>query len=162
MQNRLVAVRVAVWVAVSAACLASLSSAWAQAGAIAVVVNDKNPVTNVSIAELRRLFAGEKRSWTGGQPVILFVRTPGCPERLLLLRLLDMSESEYKRYWTAQVFRGEATAEPVALFSNGMQKEALAAFPGAVALVTLRDVKPGMKVIKVDGRFPAEPGYVLH
>jgi len=170
MQNILIAVRVAlrfgvriaVWGAVSAATLAGLSSALAQTGTVAVVVNDKNPVTNVSIAELRRLFAGEKRSWAGGQPVILFVRTSGARERVVLLRLLDMSESEYKRYWAAQVFRGEATAEPVALFSNGMQKEALAAFPGAVALVTLQDVKPGMKVVKVDGRFPDEPGYALH
>jgi hypothetical protein len=73
--------------------------------------------------------------------------------------MLDMSESEYKQYWTAQVFRGEVLAEPVALFSNGMQKEALAAFPGAVALVNSEDVKPGMKIVKVDGHLPREPAY---
>ena len=73
-----------------------------------------------------------------------------------------MSDKEYKTYWTAQVFRGEALSEPVALFSNGMQKEALAAYPGAVALVNLQDVKTGMKVVKVDGHMPGEAAYPLH
>jgi hypothetical protein len=73
-----------------------------------------------------------------------------------------MSDSGYKQYWTAQVFRGEAQAEPVALFSNGMQKEALAVYPGAVALVNSQDVKPGMKVVRVDGHVPGEAGYPLN
>jgi hypothetical protein len=60
------------------------------------------------------------------------------------------------------VFRGEAQAEPVALFSNGMQKEALAAFPVAVVLVNFQDVKPSMKVVKVDGHSRGEPGYPLN
>jgi ABC-type phosphate transport system substrate-binding protein len=153
---------IVVWVAIALAGLAGLSSAVAQTGAVAVVVSEKNPVTNVSTPELRKLFAGEKRFWTGGLPVKLFVRAPEAHERAVLLKLLGMSESEYKQYWTAQVFRGEAQAEPVALFSNGMQKEALAVYPGAVALVSFQDIKPGMKVVKVDGHLPGEPGYPLH
>ena len=73
-----------------------------------------------------------------------------------------MSESNYKEYWTAQVFRGEAQAQPVALFSNGMQKEAVALYRGAVTLVNSQDVKPGMKVVRVDGHMPGEAGYPLN
>lgn len=133
----------------------------AQAIGVAVVVNEKNPVENLSKAELRNIFDGEKRSWPGGLPIKLFVRAPDCRERDALLKLLDMSESDYKKYWTAKVFRGEAQAEPVALFSNGMQREAVLLYPGAVALVSLQDVKPGMKIVKVDGRKPDEAGYPL-
>jgi len=158
MQTKLIVV----WVAISLAVLAGFSSAVAQTGAVAVVVSEKNPVTNVSTPELRKLFAGEKHFWTGGLPVKLFVRAPEAHERVALLKLLGMSESEYKHYWTAQVFRGEAQAEPVALFSNGMQKEALVVYPGAVALVSFQDVKPGMKVVRVDGHLPGEPGYPLN
>jgi hypothetical protein len=43
-----------------------------------------------------------------------------------------------------------------------MQKEALRLFPGAISLVNARDVKPGMKVLKVDGLLPNTPGYALH
>jgi ABC-type phosphate transport system substrate-binding protein len=145
-------------------CLASLASlqvAAAQTGDVAVVVNDRNPVTKISKIELRNIFAGEERSWSAGVPIRIFVRAPGTRERAALLKLLDMTEGEYKQYWTAQVFRGEAQAEPIALPSNGMQREAVVAYPGAVALVELQDVKAGMKVLRVEGRMPGEAGYAL-
>jgi phosphate transport system substrate-binding protein len=162
MRAKLILVRVGIWAAISLAAMTGPSSAFAQTVAVAVVVNEKNPVTNLSIQELRKLFAGEKHAWAGGLPVKIFVRAPNTRERAVLLRLLSVSESEYKKYWTAQVFRGEAQAEPITLPSNGMQKEALAAFPGAVALVSFQDVKPGMKVVKVDGHLPGESGYPLN
>jgi len=134
----------------------------AQEQGVAVVVNPKNPVSDITKSELRKIFAGEKRTWPGGLSIKLIVRVPGSYERVVLLRLLGMSESEYKQHWISQVFHGEAQAEPVALFSNGMQKEAIAAFPGAIALVALGDVKPGMKVLKVDGLLPDAAAYPLH
>jgi len=157
MHTKLSVALVAIWLAG----LGGVVAAVAQTDDVAVVVSEKNPVTNVTKPELRRIFAGEKRSWAGGQPIRLFVRAPGAHERAVLLKLLDMSESEYKKYWAAQVFRGEAQAEPVALFSNGMQKEALTTFPGAIALVNFQDVKPGMKIVKVDGHSPTEREYPL-
>jgi phosphate transport system substrate-binding protein len=140
---------------------ALVQTSLAQDQDVAVVVNPKNPINNVTRSDLRKIFAGEKRTWSGGVSVKLFVRVPGSYERVVLLRILGMSESEYKQYWTAQVFHGEAQAEPVALFSNGMQKEAIIAFPGAIALMALQDVKSSMKVVKVDGHLPGEPGYPL-
>ena len=55
MQTKLIVTRVVVlWVAVSLASVTGLSSALSQSGFAAVVVNDKNPVTNVTISELRK------------------------------------------------------------------------------------------------------------
>src|SRR5260370_16660691 len=153
---------IVVWVAISLAGVSRCPTAAAQSGAVAVVVNEKNPVTNLSTSELRKLFAGEKHSWTGGVPVRLFVRAPGAYERVVLLKLLGMSESAYKQYWTAQVFRGEAQNEPLALFSNGMQKEALPVYPGAVALVIVQDVNPPMNLVRLAGHFPAQTRNPLH
>ena len=128
---------------------------------VAVVINPSNPTVNVTTSELRKIFAGEKRSWERGLRIKLIVRSPGCYERLALLKLLGMSESEYKQYWAAQIFRGEADSEPFAAPSVGMQKEAMTVFPGSISLVNLQDVKPGMKILKVDGRLPGAPGYTL-
>ena len=129
---------------------------------VAVVVNPKNPVSNLTMSELRKVFAGEKRTWAGGLSIKIITRAPGSYERVVLLRLLRMNETEYRQYWVAQVFHGEAQADPAALFSNGMQKEAIVVFPGAIALVDPVDVKPGMKVLRVDGHLPSEPGYPVH
>jgi hypothetical protein len=45
-----------------------------------------------------------------------------------------------------------------------MVKEAAAVLPGAISLLDARDIKTNMilKVIKVDGHLPGEPGYPLH
>jgi periplasmic binding family protein len=145
--------------------VASLLSSWpalAQKEDFAVVVNANNPVTNLSEAEVRNLFAGEKHSWPGGAPVKPFVRAPGTGERAAVLKLLGMSESEYKQHWISQVFRGDAQTEPQILPSNGMQKEAVASFSGGIALMNSQDVKPGMKVVRVNKHLPGEPGYPLH
>lgn len=133
----------------------------AQSGTVAVVVGDRNPTTNLRTSELRKIFAGEKRTWSNGIAIKIFVRGPGTRERDALLDLLKMTEREYRQYWVAQVFRGEAQSEPIMLPSNGMQREAVLAYPGAVELVNMEDVKSGMKVVKVDGRVPGEIGYAL-
>jgi len=148
----------------SLSALLSVGAAHAQTTDIAVIVHPSNAVANISSADLRKIFAGQKHSWPGGIPIKVIVRGPGCHERLVLLKLLGISESEYKQYWSAQVFRGEADAEPVAVPSFGMTKEAVLALPGSISLVESQSVKPGMnmKIVKVDGRLPGEPGYPLH
>jgi ABC-type phosphate transport system substrate-binding protein len=158
MRIKLITVLGLTWLASSAL----MPIAIAQTAGVAVVVNEKNPITQLRSSELRQIFAGEKRSWAGGIPIKIFVRAPGANERVALLRLMGMTEDEYRKYWASQVFRGEAQTEPIALFSNGMQREALLAYPGAVALVNAQDVRPPMKVVKVDGRIPGETGYPLN
>src|ERR1700684_1336476 len=92
-----------------------IQTSLAQNQNVAVVVNPKNPVSNLSGSELRKIFAGEKRTWTGGLTIKIITRVPGSYEHVVLLRVLRMNEIEYKHYWIAQVFHGEAQAEPAAL-----------------------------------------------
>jgi hypothetical protein len=75
--------------------------------------------------------------------------------------VLKMSESEYKAFWVKKVYSGESQREPLALFSNGMQLEAVRAEKGGIALVSLQDLHQGVKVLKVNGRLPGTPGYTL-
>lgn len=135
--------------------------AFAQSGSIAVVVNTQNPLSTVSVGELRKVFVGEKRYWSGGNGVKLFTRMPGSAEHDALLKLVGMSETEYKQYWTSRIYQGEAQGAPIALPSAGMQREAITTYAGAIALVDAADVKPGMKVLKVEGKMPGEEGYPL-
>lgn len=142
--------------------LASIAPCSAQASDVAAVVNVANPVGSVSAGQLRKIFAGDQRSWPNGHPVRLIVRAPGSHERQALLKLLHMSETQYKDHWSEKVFHGEADSEPVLVLSVGMQMEALRVYPDAITLVDVHDIKPMMKVLRVDGRFPGEIGYPVH
>lgn len=132
------------------------------ASEVAVIVNPANKTESISLAELRKIFSGEKLSWSGGVAVAAFVRAPGTHERdLLLSRVLHMSESDYKAHWVKQIYSGESQREPLALVSNGMQLEAVRAEKGGIALINLQDVHSGVKVLKVDGHLPGSPEYPL-
>ena len=142
--------------------LALANRAAAQPRSVAVAVSPMNPASNLTLGELRKIFSGEKRTWQDGSRVKLFSRASGTIERTTLLKLLGKSETEYKQYWTGKIYQGDADAEPMVLPSNGMQREALTAYPGAITLVDSADVKLGMKILKVDGKMPEEEGYPLH
>lgn len=144
-------------------CLAAQDKKLPRENDMAVIVNPGNPVDSISSTELRKIFSGQKQSWPGGLAVDLFVRAPEARERdVLLNEVLKMSESEYKAFWVKKVYSGESQREPLALFSNGMQLEAIRAEKGGIALVSLQDVHQGVKVLKINGRLPGTPGYTLH
>jgi hypothetical protein len=135
------------------------TAAFGQNADVAVVVNPSNPIAEVSIVDLKKMFAGQKQSWPGNIAVRLIVRSAGSRERQALLRLLGMSEQDYKQYWTTLVFRGEAQSEPLTAPSNSVERQAVNTLPGAIALMAAGDAKTGMKVIKVDGHLPGEAEY---
>jgi hypothetical protein len=72
-----------------------------------------------------------------------------------------MTESEYKQHWVKKVYSGEAQHEPLTVFSNGMQLEAVRVEKGGIALINSADVRQGVKVLKVEGQLPGASGYPL-
>lgn len=129
---------------------------------VAVIVNPANPANSISSAELRTIFSGEKIAWNGSLAVVPFVRNGKVHERHVLLDLiLRMSETGYHDYWLRKTRAGSSIGEPLGLYSNGMQLEAVRSHKGGIALIKAMDVKAGVKVIKVDGLLPGNPGYPL-
>lgn len=130
---------------------------------IAVVVNPDTPVDDLSLADVRKVFLGERQYWSSKLPVLLLIRAPAARERDVVLRVIyQMSEPQYKQYWIAKIFRAEAAAPPKIVYSNDVQLDLVAAIPGAIAFVDARNVRPGLKVLRIDGHLPGERDYPLH
>lgn len=131
-------------------------------GDVAVVVNDDTPVTDLSLAEVRKVFLGERQYWSAKLPVVLLVRAPVARERDVVLRVIyQMTEAQFKQYWVAKIFRAEVTSPPKIVYSNDMQYDLVTAMPGAIAFVDSRNVRPGVKVVRVDGMLPGDKKYPL-
>jgi hypothetical protein len=129
---------------------------------IAVVVNADTPVTDLSLSEVRKVLLGERQYWNSKLPVVLLIRAPVARERDVVLRVIyQMSEAQFKQYWVAKIFRAEAASPPRIVYSNDMQYELLTALPGAIAFVDSRNVRPGVKVLRVDGHLPGDKDYPL-
>lgn len=129
---------------------------------IAVIVNGENPVDQLSLTELQRIVLGERRSWSARIPVVLMMRNEESRERILLLqKACHMTDAEYHQYWTGKIFRGEVTSEPVALPSVGTALNFVSSIKGGISFVDSASVRPGIKVMRIDGRLPGEQGYPL-
>jgi hypothetical protein len=129
---------------------------------VAIVVHPDTPVNNLTLAEVRKVFLGERQYWNANIPVVLLIRAPVARERDVVLKTIyQMSESQFKQYWIAKIFRAESATAPKVVYSNDMANELATAIPGAIAFIDVREVRPGTKVIRVDGRLPGEPGYPL-
>ena len=129
---------------------------------VAVVVQADTPVSNLSLSEVRKIFLGDRQYWSANMPVVLLIRAPVARERDVVLKVIyQMSESQFKQYWIAKIFRAESASAPKVVYSNDMANELVMALPGAIAFIDSRDVKPGTKVVRVDGHLPGETGYPL-
>jgi hypothetical protein len=143
--------------------LHSASIAQTSRGAdIAVVVNADTPVSDLGLSEVRKVLLGERQYWNSKLPVVLLIRAPVARERDVVLRVIyQMSEAQFKQYWVAKIFRAEASTPPRIVYSSDMQYELLTALPGAIAFVDSRNVRPGVKVLRVDGHMPGDKDYPL-
>ena len=143
--------------------LAALARGLAAVGDIAIIVRPDVPVDNLTFSELRKVLLGDRQFWTSNVRVTLLVRAPGAREREVVLKIIyQMSESQFRQYWIAKVFRAEAASGPRIVYSNEMAAELTSAIPGAVAFVEASQVPKGLKVLKINGLLPGEKGYPLH
>ena len=142
--------------------LQSLDAQGQHDSGVAVVVHPDVPVTNMTLEEVRRVFLGDRQYWNAKLPVVLLVRAPVAHERDVVLRVIyEMSEVQFKRYWIAKIFRAESATPPKIVYSSDMTNELTAAIPGAIAFLDSHDVRQGVKVVRVDGHLPGDPGYPL-
>jgi len=129
---------------------------------IAVVVNPDTPISNLSLADVRKVFLGDRQYWSTNVPVVLLIRAPVARERDVVLKIIyQMSESQFKQYWIAKIFRAESASAPKVVYSNDMANELVSAIAGAIAFIDAREVHSGTKILRVDGKMPGDPGYPL-
>jgi phosphate transport system substrate-binding protein len=129
---------------------------------IAIVVNRNNPLSEISLADLRRVFRGQRTRWSNGRRVTLVMRDAGAPERDALIQsLYGLDEAQYRRTFLQAVFSGEAPEAPKTLASTNGVLRFVYNVPGAIGYVKARDAGPSVKTLRVDGRLPGEPGYRL-
>lgn len=132
-------------------------------GDLAIVTHPGTPITQLSFTELRQVLKGDRQYWTPDLPVVLFVRAPTSAERSAVLDVIyQMSEPQFKQYWIAKQFRAESATSPKNMRSNELTQQFVASTAGAIGFMAASDVKPGVKVLKVDGHLPGEAGYKLH
>jgi ABC-type phosphate transport system substrate-binding protein len=132
----------------------------AQGPDIAVIVHPDVPVDNVTIAELRRILLGDREFWASGMRVMLFLRAPVARERDVAIKdVCRMTEAQFRQHWIAKVFRADTPSGPRIVYSAQMAIDQVSRTPGAITFVEAASVGKGVKVLKIEGKAPGQPGY---
>jgi phosphate transport system substrate-binding protein len=129
---------------------------------LAIVVNRNNPLNEISLADLRRVFRGQRSRWSNGRRVTIVMRDRGTREREAILQsLYGVAEEDYRRTYMQAVFSGETADAPKTLTSTNGVLRFVYNVPGAIGYVRARDVDASVKALRIDGHLPGEPGYRL-
>jgi phosphate transport system substrate-binding protein len=129
---------------------------------LAIVVNKSNPLNELSLADLRKIYRGQRGRWSNGRRVTLVMRDPGTPEREAILRsLYGIEEEEYRRGFLQSIFTGEASDAPKMLATPNGVLRFVFNVPGAIGYVRASEVDASVKTLRVDGRLPGDAGYRL-
>jgi ABC-type phosphate transport system substrate-binding protein len=133
-----------------------LAAAPALAHHMAVVMAKESTVSNLSSAELSKIFRAEVRKWPDGKPITLVLHRASPGEAVTLEHLNRMSAAEWLA-WMAQhkqAIKLVASDEDVLSYVKSM--------PGAIGLVDVRSVNSQVNLIRIDGKLPMEDGYLSH
>jgi ABC-type phosphate transport system substrate-binding protein len=128
--------------------------------AVAIVVNKENPVSDISLAELKDIFLGVQQSWNGGDRIVAVGREEGSEEKEIVLdKIYNMSGTQLKQYWTARVIRGNNVNPPKTFPSDTLIKQLVQRVPNAVGYIRADQADDSVKVLKVEGKEPGQAGY---
>ena len=129
---------------------------------LAIVVNNSNPIDNLSLSDLRKLFLAHQQRWSDSRKVTLVMREAGQPERDTILRdIYRMTESSFSRYFLHGQYTGEIQSTPKLLTSASGVRKFVVNVPGAIGYVRLSDVDGSVKIVRIGGRLPGESAYPL-
>jgi len=123
-----------------------LCASLAPARDLALVSNKSNTVGMITVPDLVKVCKAQTNRWPDGKPVTFVMRSPSAPEmKVVLEKIYAMSENEV----------------------NGLivtSNHGRPAHPAIVVATSDEDlaINSSVSVVKVAGKLPLEPGYLLH
>jgi ABC-type phosphate transport system substrate-binding protein len=129
---------------------------------LAIVVNRNNPVDNMTLWQLRNVFLGEKRWWSGNRRVVPVTLPRGAAERQTMHRVVDqMTDADLDKYFFFGVYRGELFTTPTIQRTPKDVRAFVSGHPGAIGYLRASDLDDSLKVVRINGLLPEDDGYPL-
>jgi ABC-type phosphate transport system substrate-binding protein len=141
----------------------AVSASLAAARDLAVVSNKANTVSALTVPDLAKVCKGQTNRWPDGKAVTFIMRNPSAPEmKLFLEKVYELSETETKEL-IATANHGRVGHPAVMIVDSDEDLvNKVASIPGAVGVVDVYAINSSVAVVKLAGKLPLEPGYLLH
>ncbi len=138
-------------------------TALAQGKDLALISNKSSDLVAITLPELVKICKGQVSHWPDGKPVSFVTRDPAGPDmKLLLDKIYGMSKDEVRALIASANHSRANHPAIVVVESDEAVVKKVESIPGAIGLVDVYSISGGVKVLKVGGKLPLEPGYPLH
>jgi|ERR1700761_5074008 ABC-type phosphate transport system substrate-binding protein len=150
MRNRLLTLGVALLIAASVAFGTDF----------AVVVNPGNPVRQMTLADLAKIFKAKTTAWPGGKNITIVMREPDtAAAKSIIEKVLGGTFEDAKAVLTEP---GRKTTVPVVFAASDDEVlKVVEGNAGAIGVIDVYNITGGVKVVKIDDKQPFDPGYAL-
>ena len=133
-----------------------LAPALTQAKQLIIVADKTSTTTNLTASELEGMFNARIRTWQDGKPVTVVMRDPATEDaQLILRRILNMTSDQARAF--IQSHRGVI----VIAASDDEIVHIVSITRGAIGVIDLYSLTKDVNVLKIDGKLPLQPGYLL-
>ena len=127
-----------------------------EAKQFAIVADKANTTSNLTAAELVKIFNAHSHTWPDGKPITVVMRDPSSAEMQLVLRkLLNMTPEQAHAF--VQAHRDAIMVAD----SDDAVLRFVSTSRGALGVVDLYSLTQDVNVLKIDGKLPVEQGYLL-
>ena len=82
-----------------------IGSGVARAQTVAVIVHKDNPIADLPLMEVKKIFKAERQVWSKSEQIIL-ATINGEEETKFNQIILDFSTKQFRKYWVKKVFQG--------------------------------------------------------
>jgi phosphate transport system substrate-binding protein len=119
---------------------------------IAIIVHPANPLTNITLPEIRKIFSGAENNWSS-------LRLPPHP-----IHLITREEGSGTREAFEHLVMGKQEITPAALVqdSNGSVREIVAGDPYGLGYISAGLVDHRVKALAIDGVLPTRENIKTH
>jgi ABC-type phosphate transport system substrate-binding protein len=140
-----------------------IAASLAAARDLALVSNKSNNVAAVTLPDLVKVCKAQTNRWPDGKAITFVMRSPSTPEmKMVLQKVYGMSEREVDSLIvTSNHGRSNHPAILIATSDEELVNQ-VASTPGAVGVVDVYAINSSVAVVKIAGKLPLEPGYLLH
>lgn len=148
---------------ISISLFVAVSVSLAGARDLALVSNKANSLATISVPDLVKVCKAQTNRWPDGKPVTLIMRAPSAPEmRLFLEKVYDLPEAQVKDL-ISTANHGRSNHPAIMIVDSDEELvNKVASTPGAVGVVDVYAINSSVSVVKLAGKLPLEPGYLLH
>jgi phosphate transport system substrate-binding protein len=138
------------WPVLLAAALLLVPTA-ARAESIAVIINKSSSVEGISLAELRRIYEGQKTRWGDGSSIMVVNRSAASAIRSAFYRLVLNADPAQKFYQKGSPIPFKTINQE----SDIATRRLVARMPNAIGYIGMEQVDDTVKVVAIDGIRPA-------